>query len=123
VSWASDHAGKAHSEKALPTLPPEKVSTKLKALLESLQTCLLGEKRYDLAHLLLSKANFYRSVVFSYWTYTLDLVESLLRQGDISYTRIDGQYSGEKRDEAIEKFQTDTTIQVILVSITCGGAG
>lgn len=63
------------------------------------------------------------SVVFSYWTYTLDLIESLLRQTGISYTRIDGQHSGEKREEAIEKFQTDPSIQVILVSITCGGAG
>ncbi|KAH9216234.1 putative SWI/SNF-related matrix-associated actin-dependent regulator of chromatin subfamily A member 3-like 3, partial [Leptodontidium sp. 2 PMI_412] len=39
----------------------------------------------------------------------------------ISYTRINGQISDEKREEAIEKFQTHITIQVILVSITCGG--
>lgn len=63
------------------------------------------------------------SVVFSYWTYTLDLIESLLRKAQISYTRIDGQHSGGKREVAIQKFQTDSTIQVILVSITCGGAG
>ena len=63
------------------------------------------------------------SVVFSYWTYTLDLIEALLKQASISYTRIDGQHSGDRREEAIQKFQTDDTIQVILVSITCGGAG
>jgi SWI/SNF-related matrix-associated actin-dependent regulator of chromatin subfamily A3 len=62
-------------------------------------------------------------VVFSYWTFTLDLIESLLQQETISYTRIDGQHSGERREEAIQKFQTDESIQVILVSITCGGAG
>jgi SWI/SNF-related matrix-associated actin-dependent regulator of chromatin subfamily A3 len=59
VSWASDHAGKTSSERAVPTLPPEKVSTKLKALLKSLQACPPGEKRYELVHLSLSKANFY----------------------------------------------------------------
>jgi SWI/SNF-related matrix-associated actin-dependent regulator of chromatin subfamily A3 len=63
------------------------------------------------------------SVVFSYWTFTLDLIESLLIKTNISYTRIDGQHSGEKREIAIQKFQTDPSIQVILVSITCGGAG
>lgn len=62
-------------------------------------------------------------MVFSHWTYTLDLIESLLQEADISYTGIDGKNSGEKREEAIEKFQTDPSIQVILVSITCGGAG
>jgi SNF2 family DNA or RNA helicase len=65
----------------------------------------------------------YDSVVFSYWTYTLDLIESLLIESSISYTRVDGQHSGEKREEAIQKFQRDGSIQVILVSITCGGAG
>ncbi len=63
------------------------------------------------------------SVVFSYWTFTLDLIESLLREESISYTRIDGQDSGERREAAIQEFQSDESIQVILVSITCGGAG
>jgi SNF2 family DNA or RNA helicase len=63
------------------------------------------------------------SVVFSYWTYTLDLVGALLKEAGIQYTRIDGQRSGGKRDEANEKFQNDKSVLVILVSITCGGAG
>jgi len=123
VSWPSEYMGRAPTEKPLPTIPPEQVSTKLRTLLNSLQTCPEGEKRYELSHITIPRANVYSSVVFSYWTYTLDLIESLLRQAEISYARIDGQISGEKREEAIEKFQTDATIQVILVSITCGGAG
>jgi SWI/SNF-related matrix-associated actin-dependent regulator of chromatin subfamily A3 len=63
------------------------------------------------------------SVVFSYWTMTLDLIESLFRKHSISYTRIDGSHSAEKREETINKYQTDESVQVILVSITCGGAG
>lgn len=109
VSWtpsAATSAGKGNS-KTLPDIPEKDISTKLKTLLEDLQTCPEGEK----------------SVVFSYWTFTLDLIESLLKKASISYTRIDGQHSGERREEAIQKFMQDASIQVILVSITCGGAG
>lgn len=107
VSWTPDIFTVAGVGKTLPDIPEEQVSTKLKMLLRDLQTCPKGEK----------------SVVFSYWTFTLDLIESLLKKASISYTRIDGQHSGDKREEAIQKFQTDDSIQIILVSITCGGAG
>jgi SNF2 family DNA or RNA helicase len=63
------------------------------------------------------------SVVFSYWTYTLGLVGALLKEAGIEYTRIDGQCSSEKREQANNKFQNDKSVLVILVSITCGGAG
>ncbi|KUJ09951.1 uncharacterized protein LY89DRAFT_675458 [Mollisia scopiformis] len=107
VSWTPDIAISSGKGKMLPDIREEHVSTKLKTLMADLQTCPKGEK----------------SVVFSYWTFTLDLIESLLIKAGISYTRIDGQHSGERREEAIQKFQTDASIQVILVSITCGGAG
>jgi SWI/SNF-related matrix-associated actin-dependent regulator of chromatin subfamily A3 len=123
VSWASENEGQARIERVLPSIQPERVSTKLKTLLKSLQTCYLGEKRYDCISFEITNTNVLLSVVFSYWTTTLDIIESLLRQSDISYTRIDGKHSGERREEAIEKFQTDEKVQVILVSITCGGAG
>jgi len=45
VSWASEHATKSASEKQLPRLAPEHISTKLKTLLKSLNTCPEGEKR------------------------------------------------------------------------------
>ena len=65
----------------------------------------------------------WHSVVFSYWTVTLDLVESTLRDASIFYTRIDGQVSADKRGEAMGRFQEDPHIRVILVSISCGGVG
>ncbi|TVY84850.1 DNA repair protein RAD5A, partial [Lachnellula suecica] len=107
VAWSQEPISASDAQEQLPQLLPQHVSTKLKTLLEDLKACPEDEK----------------SVVFSYWTFTLDLVESLLRQASISYTRIDGRYSGAKREEAIQMFQTDDTIKVILVSITCGGAG
>ena len=61
--------------------------------------------------------------MFSYWTTTLDLIESMLRSEGIIFTRIDGEMSGRQRTAAIEKFQKDGNIQVILVSITSGGTG
>lgn len=63
------------------------------------------------------------SVVFSYWTYTLDLVQRMLDNRDIPYTRIDGKTSLPKRTEALRSFENDDSLRVILVSITCGGAG
>jgi SNF2 family DNA or RNA helicase len=124
VSWLSEHVTKTTIEKSLPKVAPEQVSTKLRALMDSLKSSPESEKRHARRHYLSCfTTDISRSVVFSYWTYTLDLIESLLKEASISYTRIDGQYSGEKRESAIRKFQTDETIQVILVSITCGGAG
>jgi SNF2 family DNA or RNA helicase len=63
------------------------------------------------------------SAVFSFWTSTLDLVQRILDVNDITYTRIDGKTSLVKRAECMRLFQTDDTVRVILVSITCGGAG
>lgn len=63
------------------------------------------------------------SVVFSFWTLTLDLVESALELASITYTRIDGTMSAEKRANSMRQFKQDPNIQVILTSITCGGAG
>jgi len=62
-------------------------------------------------------------VVFSYWTYTLDLVQEMLDAHGIAYTRIDGKTSLLKRSEAIGLFEKEGRLRVLLVSITCGGAG
>lgn len=63
------------------------------------------------------------SVVFSYWTSTLDLVQLMLDDKGIAYTRIDGKTPLPKRNEALGTFQRDDSVRIILVSITCGGAG
>lgn len=123
VSWSPDVAPGA-KERNLPDIPEAQVPTKLRTLLNDLQKSPEGEKRYvHILEVTKSKLSIPSSVVFSYWTLTLDLIESLLRKHSISYARIDGQQSAEKREETIDKFQTDASIQVILVSITCGGAG
>lgn len=126
VSWAPEFP-ETGSEKQLPSLKSGEVSTKLQALLGSLQSSPKGREKVRTQHVYNhSNAKLeitLQSVVFSYWTSTLDLVEVLLTDASISFTRIDGRLSSDKRDEAIHKFETDNSIQVILVSITCGGTG
>ncbi|PQE21378.1 hypothetical protein CJF30_00008251 [Rutstroemia sp. NJR-2017a BBW] len=95
-------------------MSPDSTPTKLKALLQNLQEF---ETEKSFSNLIFS------SVVFSYWTFTLDLIECVLNRASIRFTRVDGQLSPAKRADAIHSFQTTDDIRVILVSITCGGTG
>ncbi|KAF7509219.1 hypothetical protein GJ744_008279 [Endocarpon pusillum] len=86
---------------------PTLVSTKIKTLVNDLSRRPPGEK----------------SVVFSYWTRTLDMVQRQLGVAGINFARLDGSMSSSVRGSAIRSFQTDHEITVFLVSITCGGLG
>ncbi|KAG4433796.1 hypothetical protein IFR05_010710 [Cadophora sp. M221] len=77
----------------------------------------------ELAADLVSRGANEKSVVFSYWTYTLDLVQAALHGSGVEFARFDGKMSSAKRTQALRSFQRDPSIRVILVSITCGGAG
>jgi SNF2 family DNA or RNA helicase len=65
----------------------------------------------------------FSSVIFSYWTSTLDLIEQALKQAAITFCRYDGRLSRAKRHTVLDRFANDSSVQVILVSITCGGQG
>lgn len=47
----------------------------------------------------------------------------MLEEHNIPYVRIDGKVPLKNRTAALRKFQADDSIRVILLSITCGGAG
>jgi SWI/SNF-related matrix-associated actin-dependent regulator of chromatin subfamily A3 len=47
----------------------------------------------------------------------------MLDYHNIGYTRIDGKNTLSKRTEALRAFEEQDSLRVILVSITCGGAG
>ncbi|KAI9886665.1 MAG: hypothetical protein M1823_001508 [Watsoniomyces obsoletus] len=64
-----------------------------------------------------------KSVVFSGWTTHLDLIQVALENNDISYVRLDGKMSRDKRSESMETFRDDPTVTVMLVSIKAGGLG
>lgn len=99
------------------------MSTKIKTLAADLSRHCCNEKRSVRQILILRILLTTCSVVFSFWTYSLDLVERMLNIYSIAYTRIDGKTPLPKRLCAMEAFQKDDLLRVILVSITCGGAG
>ena len=84
----------------------EAPSAKLEALLE-----LLGEA-VDGGH---------RALVFSQFTSMLDLIVPALDEAGISWCRLDG--STKDRGAVVERFQSDASISVFLISLKAGGAG
>ncbi|KAG6999602.1 hypothetical protein G7Y79_00033g067900 [Physcia stellaris] len=62
-------------------------------------------------------------VVFSYWTQTLDLIETQLKALSIPYNRLDGRLSATKRNRVLEDFRSRSAAAVLLISITCGAVG
>ncbi|RKL31204.1 hypothetical protein BFJ72_g11221 [Fusarium proliferatum] len=64
-----------------------------------------------------------KSVVFSYWTKMLNLVQAALSQAGFSCVRIDGQYSIKQREEALSKFAKDACCTVMLATLGSGGEG
>jgi len=64
-----------------------------------------------------------KSVIFSGWTSHLDLIQMALEDNNIPYTRLDGKMTRMARTAALDKVRTDSSISVILVSITAGGLG
>ena len=81
-------------------------SAKIDALLE-----LLGEA-VDGAH---------RTLVFSQFTSMLDLIAPSLDEVGISWCRLDG--STKDRGAVVERFQSDPSISVFLISLKAGGVG
>ncbi|KAJ2002463.1 hypothetical protein H4R26_003586 [Coemansia thaxteri] len=64
-----------------------------------------------------------KCVVFSQWTTMLDLIEPLLRQRGIRFTRLDGTMQRPHRDRNLNLFKTDPGIEVMLLSLKAGGVG
>jgi superfamily II DNA or RNA helicase len=82
------------------------VSAKIAALRE-----LLGEA-IDGGH---------RVLVFSQFTTMLDLIEPALEADSVAFCRLDG--STRDRGAVVERFQSDATISVFLISLKAGGVG
>ncbi|PIA14927.1 hypothetical protein COEREDRAFT_21076, partial [Coemansia reversa NRRL 1564] len=62
-------------------------------------------------------------VVFSQWTTMLDLIEPLLSQQGIRFTRLDGKMQRQQRERNLYKFKHDSDIEVLLLSLRAGGVG
>ncbi len=64
-----------------------------------------------------------KSVIFSQWTQVLNLLEPHLKKNGIGYTRLDGSMTVPTRQAQIERFKTDPSARVLLISLKAGGVG
>jgi SNF2 family DNA or RNA helicase len=89
-------------------LPGQKAtsSSKVEALVEALVT---------------AAEDGHKALVFSQWTSLLDLIEPVLRQIGIEFTRLDG--STRDRAAVVDTFQAEAGPPVMLVSLKAGGTG
>jgi len=63
------------------------------------------------------------SVVFSFWTSTLDIIEECLVHEGIKFTRFDGKVTNQQRGKILNSIHEDPTVRVSLMSLSCGGVG
>jgi SNF2 family DNA or RNA helicase len=63
------------------------------------------------------------SVVFSTWRTTLDVIQSGLEQAHIRYLRFDGNVPQKERQGIINRFRQDSSVQVLLLTLSCGAVG
>ncbi|KAK1755503.1 SNF2 family N-terminal domain-containing protein [Echria macrotheca] len=86
---------------------PTGTSTKMKALMKDVKKELYTTK----------------SIIFSCWTRTLDLVGKHLRLENVAFERVDGETLVSKRQGMIDKFANDTEVRVLLMTTGTGAFG
>jgi len=64
-----------------------------------------------------------KSVIFSQWTSMLDVIEVFLNRAKFKFCRLDGQMQRKTRDDNINKFESDGSVSVMLISLKCGSLG
>ncbi|KAI0376819.1 SNF2 family N-terminal domain-containing protein [Hypomontagnella monticulosa] len=64
-----------------------------------------------------------KSIVFTSWRLTLDLLEATLSRAGIYCLRIDGRTHATRRSAILSQFQTDPAVRVLLMTIDSGAVG
>ena len=64
-----------------------------------------------------------RVVVFSSFTFMLDLIEKCCKTERLSYARLDGSMSQPQREASLKAFRSDADTFVMLISLKAGGLG
>lgn len=65
----------------------------------------------------------HRMLVFSQFTSLLALLREELDAQEVAYCYLDGSMSAKARQAAVDRFQTDDTVPVFLISLKAGGTG
>ncbi|XP_023641311.1 helicase-like transcription factor CHR28 [Capsella rubella] len=102
-------------KKALALLENEFISSKIKAVIEILQS--LAKQGTD------PDSPPIKTILFSQWTGMLDLVEHSFIKNHIKFRRLDGSMSLLTRDLAVREFNNDPDVQVMLMSLKAGNLG
>ncbi|KAI5820879.1 SNF2 family N-terminal domain-containing protein [Pyronema omphalodes] len=64
-----------------------------------------------------------KSIVFSYWTKTLDIVGKALSSRQIDYVRLDGSLNVEARKRVIDEFRRNPKTKTLLMTTGAGACG
>ncbi|KAF7522527.1 hypothetical protein G7054_g12116 [Neopestalotiopsis clavispora] len=64
-----------------------------------------------------------KCIVFSTWRLTLDMIQKGLDEAGISCVRFDGKVPQRNRQPIVERFKTDSSIRVMLLTLACGAVG
>ncbi|CAG8582130.1 7483_t:CDS:2 [Ambispora gerdemannii] len=70
-----------------------------------------------------SKAPSDKTIIFSQFTTFLDLVAFQLHENDFKFARYDGKMDTYQRNAAIKAFEQQNDLNILLVSLKCGGVG
>ena len=97
--------------------------SKVKALINDLLGLPEMDKRYSRFVCRGNVLTIMDSIVFSFWTTTLDLVGIALTNFQIPFTRLDGSMAAKHRQCALTSFINNPKIKVILISLRCGANG
>lgn len=110
---ADEEDGRSAEESAAKMAVPE--SAKLNALVQELRENIGNEDS--------PPRGSGKTIVFSQFTSLLDLTGTKLRHEGIPFTRIDGSLSLARREAAVDAFQNDPDVKVLLMSLTAGNTG
>lgn len=65
----------------------------------------------------------HKLLIFSQFTEMLKLIQQQFEENEVSHCYLDGSTPLKKRQEEVERFQTDETVKAFLISLKAGGVG
>lgn len=128
---AKDHMNSGHtSSSPTPTgmyFRESGISSKVLALVSDIEQSETEGKRYIMppkrSGQVYPQSLTYGSIVFSSWTKSLDLVGRYFEHNNIPFSRIDGTYTLSQRQKILEAFDTDASVQILLMTTGTGAVG
>jgi len=64
-----------------------------------------------------------KSIIFSCWTRTLDLIGSSLNNALVNFQRIDGECPTAKREKILDEFTNNPNLRVLIMTTGTGAVG